>query len=90
MRKFLTVVALGLTSLAAAAGTTTYTGTGTYQIVRVLLPLANGGAAIQFLNDTTATFQRRFIRPGQLRVRRRYRRRGQGRGRWRAVRRHCG
>ncbi len=57
MRKFLTVVVLALTSLAATAGTTTYTGTGTYQVIRILLPLANGGAAVQLLNDTTATIE---------------------------------
>ena len=57
MRKLLTIVVLGLTSLAATAGTTTYTGTGTYQVVRILLPLANGGAAVQLLNDTIATIE---------------------------------
>lgn len=45
-------------SLAAEAShTVLYKGTGTYVVTRALLPLANGGAALQLSHDTVATVQ---------------------------------
>ncbi len=40
-----------------AADTVTYRGTGTFVASRVLMPLANGGAAIQLINETVATIE---------------------------------
>ena len=45
-------------SAAAHAGdTVSYTGKGTYVVARALLPLANGGAALQLVNQTVATIE---------------------------------
>lgn len=62
MRKTICLVILALAAssaslTASASGTTTYKGTGTYVTARTLLPLANGGAALQITNDTLATFK---------------------------------
>ena len=35
--------------------TVTYTGTGTYEVMRAVLPLANGGAAIHLSHNIVAT-----------------------------------
>ena len=61
MRKAICIVSIGIASLSASfvasAETITYKGTGTYSVARGLLPLANGGAAIQLVNDTIATIE---------------------------------
>jgi hypothetical protein len=62
MRKQLCILALGLAGASASFGTAagetvTYKGTGTYAVVRALLPLANGGAALQLVNKTVATIE---------------------------------
>ena len=62
MRKIIGIAALCLAAAstgpaASAAETVTYKGTGTYVFTRALLPLANGGAALHLLNDTTAMVQ---------------------------------
>jgi hypothetical protein len=45
-----------LMSLTVSAGeTVTYKGMGTYEVMRAVLPLANGGAAIQLSNNVVAT-----------------------------------
>lgn len=48
-------VVVGLAASPAAAETVTYTGTGTYESLRLLMPLANGGAVVNVSVDTTAT-----------------------------------
>ncbi len=40
---------------ALAAEQVTYTGSATFVVTRVTLPLANGGAAIHMTNDIVAT-----------------------------------
>jgi hypothetical protein len=51
-------VAAALLCGAASAGeTVTYKGTGTFVSTRVLLPLANGGAATHLSNDVVATLE---------------------------------
>jgi hypothetical protein len=51
-------IALVTQSLAAhAAETIRYKGKGTYVVARSLLPLANGGAALQLVNQTVATIE---------------------------------
>jgi hypothetical protein len=62
MRKAICIVTIGIASLstsltAAAAETVNYKGMGTYTVVRALLPLANGGAALHVVHDTTATIE---------------------------------
>lgn len=62
MRKTIGIAALCIAATnagpaASAAETVTYSGTGTYVVARALLPLANGGAALHLLNDTTAAVQ---------------------------------
>ena len=62
MRKSLCILALGFAGALAGpatalAETVTYKGTGTYQVVRALLPLANGGAALHVINKTVATVE---------------------------------
>ena len=41
----------------ALAETVTLKGTGTYSVVRALMPLSNGGAALHLSHDTIATVQ---------------------------------
>jgi len=58
--RYVPSLALGLAlvcSQALAGGTVTYTGTGSYVVTRVVLPLASGGAAIQQVNDVVATIE---------------------------------
>ena len=48
--------AVMLMSSAVFAGeTVTYKGMGTYEVMRAVLPLANGGAAVQLSNNVVAT-----------------------------------
>jgi hypothetical protein len=49
--------ALLATSGVALAETVTYKGTGTYSVVRVLMPLSNGGAVLHLAHDTIATVE---------------------------------
>ena len=44
-----------MSSAVSAAETVTYKGMGTYEVMRAVLPLANGGAAIQLSNNIVAT-----------------------------------
>ncbi|GMQ95693.1 MAG: hypothetical protein BMS9Abin14_144 [Gammaproteobacteria bacterium] len=44
-----------MSSTVSAAETVTYKGMGTYEVMRAVLPLANGSAAVQFSNDIVAT-----------------------------------
>lgn len=49
-------VAVVLMSSAVSAGeTVTYKGMGTYEVMRAVLPLANGGAAVQLSHNIVAT-----------------------------------
>jgi len=49
---------LGLSSATALAGEAkTFKGSGTYTVTRMLMPLANGGAAVLLSNDTVATWE---------------------------------
>lgn len=41
----------------SAAETVTYKGMGTYEVMRAVLPLANGGAAVQTSNNVVATIE---------------------------------
>jgi len=41
----------------ALAETVTFKGTGTYSVVRALMPLSNGGAALHLSHDTIATVE---------------------------------
>ena len=41
----------------SAGETVTYKGMGTYEVLRVVLPLANGGAAVQTSNNVVATIE---------------------------------
>jgi hypothetical protein len=43
--------AMSLSFADVAATETVYTGTGTYSVVRTLMPLGNGGAAVQIDNE---------------------------------------
>lgn len=51
--------AIGLLLVAAPAHseTVTYRGTGTYQVVRAVMPMANGSAAIHLSNNIVATIE---------------------------------
>jgi hypothetical protein len=49
--------ALLATSGVALAETVTFKGTGTYSVVRVLMPLSNGGAVLHLSHDTIATVE---------------------------------
>ena len=52
----LVIAAVMLMSSTFSAGeTVTYKGMGTYEVMRAVLPLANGGAAIQLSNNIVAT-----------------------------------
>jgi len=44
-------------SMVSAGETVIYKGTGTYQVMRAVLPLANGGAAIQHSNNIVASIE---------------------------------
>ncbi len=49
--------ALLASSGVALAETVTYKGTGTYSVVRALMPLSNGGAVLHLSHDTIATVE---------------------------------
>ena len=63
MRQAICIRALAIAALCAGASATTagetvtYKGTGTYEVMRSLLPLANGGAALHLMNNTVATIE---------------------------------
>lgn len=50
-----TTVMLLMSPAASVGETITYKGTGTYEVMRAVLPLANGGAAIHLSNNIVAT-----------------------------------
>jgi len=50
-----TAAAMLMSSTVSAAETVTYKGMGTYEVMRAVLPLANGGAAVQLSNNIVAT-----------------------------------
>jgi hypothetical protein len=49
------VAVMLLSSVVSAGETVTYKGMGTYEVMRAVLPLANGGAAVQLSNNIVAT-----------------------------------
>ena len=51
----LLVTATSFCGAVSAGEPVTYRGTGNYVVTRVVLPMANGGAAVQLINDTMAT-----------------------------------
>ena len=52
---FLMVTATSFCGAVSAGEPVTYRGTGNYVVTRMVLPMANGGAAVQLVNDTSAT-----------------------------------
>ena len=50
----LLLAATSVYTTASAGESVTYRGTGTYVVVRTVLPMANGGAAVHLVNDTVA------------------------------------
>jgi hypothetical protein len=55
-RTLILVAAVTSVCTTASAGeSVTFRGTGTYVVVRTVLPMANGGAAVHLVNDTVAT-----------------------------------
>ena len=55
--RVLPALVLLLAGVSAQGETVTYRGMGTYQVIRTLMPLANGGAAIHLSNDIVATIE---------------------------------
>ena len=51
----LLVTAASVCATVSAGEPISYRGTGTYVVTRTVLPMANGGAAVQLINDTVAT-----------------------------------
>lgn len=51
----LLMMATGVCATVSAGEPVSYRGTGTYVVTRTVLPMANGGAAVQLINDTVAT-----------------------------------
>jgi hypothetical protein len=49
------VAVMLMSSVVSAGETVTYKGMGTYEVMRAVLPLANGGAAVQLSNNIVAT-----------------------------------